>query len=470
MEFPLEKLASLSMVADHTEPWNPDRRWADPLIALLCLAILGLLAWRMHVDRGLRPQTPDRISAQARLVELREAAKTLARSRIGSLLPEEPLAKSAVATASPWDHALMAILAAENGDSQLGRSLAMEGAFPGGESFRRCYSAAYLSLGKVPDSRDRAAVSRSLRDGYAAHLLEARLQALDDPASARKVLDEARVWAIPRLAGLAVAGSLFLILIPTGIAVAILLAFSLKDPRSFPMPVVQLSGRALTLAFLGWFLVFLSSGLVVGIVVAGVPALRPFALPLIYGFHATVGIGFLCRVEGLSLAALRRRLLPGAHLQSLAWGLGFLAMAGVLVLVVSLALSPFLRPQESPQRELMDLVAGIRGFLPLSLLFLTVSVAAPIFEECLFRGTLLPWLGYRLEQLMGVRPGWTAALILSSLGFGLIHLQPTALPVLSTLGFALGLAFLHTRNLWTAILVHGVWNGGVFLFYRVVLG
>ena len=65
--------------------------------------------------------------------------------------------------------------------------------------------------------------------------------------------------------------------------------------------------------------------------------------------------------------------------------------------------------------------------------------------------------------------GWISALLLSSLGFGLIHLQPAALPVLSTLGLALGLAFLRTRNLLTSILVHGIWNGGVFLFFRLVL-
>jgi membrane protease YdiL (CAAX protease family) len=470
MESPWEKLASLTMVADHTEPWNPDRRWADPLIALLCLAILCLLAWRMHADRRLPLRAPERVSAQARLIELRQAAKALAQSRLGGLLPAEPLAKSAAVAESSWDRALIAILAVEDGDPQLGRSLAMDGSFPGGEAFRRCYSAAYLSRGAVPDPLDRAAVGRALRNGYAAHLLEARLQTLNDPLTAHKISDEARSWAIPRLAGLAVAGSILITVIPAGIAFAILLAFSLKDPRTFPIPVIQLSGRALALAFLGWFLVFLSSGLVVGTLVAGMPALRPFSLPLIYGFHATVGISILCRVEGISVSVLRRRLLPGSHLKSLAWGLGFLAVAVVMVLVVSLALGPFLRPQESPQRELMDLVAGIQGFLPLGLLFLTVSVAAPLFEECLFRGTLLPWLGYRLEKRMGVRPGWTCALVLSSLGFGLIHLQPVALPVLSTLGFALGLAFLHTRNLGTAILVHGVWNGGVFLFYRLVLG
>jgi membrane protease YdiL (CAAX protease family) len=443
------------MVADHTEPWNPDRRWADPLIAFLAVAIVCLLIWRTHLERQIPVPPPDRISAQARLIELRQAAKDLARTRIGNLFSAESLEQVATGTSSAWDRALIAILAAEDGDQPLGRSLAMEGAFPGGEAFRRCYALAYLDQGEAL--------------GYAAHLLEARLQVPSDPVSARQLRDEARSWAIPRLAALAAAGLTFLGLVTAGIALGVLLAVSPRNPRPFPMPVIQLSGRGLILAFLGWFLLFLSSGLVIGTFVASLPALRPFALPMIYGFHAIAGITLLCGLEGMSLTAFWKRLLPGAHRKSLAWGFGFLAIALTMVLMVSLALSPFFRPQESPQRELMDLVAGTEGFLPLILLVLTISVAAPMFEEALFRGTLLPWLGYRLEKVMGVRSAWIAALLLSSLGFGFIHLQPVAMPVLSTLGLALGLAFLHTRNLWTAILVHGLWNGGVFLFYRVVL-
>lgn len=453
------------MDADHPEPWNPDRRWADPLIGLLGLLIVCLLAWRTHLERQVPDKAPEQISAQARLIELREAAKDLARSRIGSLLPSETLEQVAAGASSPWDRALLAILATEEGDPRLGRALAMEGPFPGGETFRRCYAAAYLAQGEAPAAAERASVRRSLRDGYGARLLEARLQ-----PGPGKLRDEARSWALPRLAGLAAAGFTFLTLVPSGIAMAILLAVTLGKPRPFPIPAIRLSGRALALVFLGWFLAFLASGLVVGTFVASAPFLRPFALPLVYGFHASIGVAFLCIAEGLSVGALRARLMPGAHLKSLAWGFGFLALALTMVLGVSLLMSPFLRQQESPQRELMDLVAGTQDPLPLLMLFLTVSVAAPLFEECLFRGTLLPWLGHRLESLLGTRSGWMSALLLSSLGFGLIHLQPVALPMLATLGLALGIAFLHTRNLWTAILVHGLWNGGVFLFYRVVLG
>jgi len=458
------------MAAYPPSPWHPDRRWADPLIALLGVMIICLIVWRARNIRTIPAEPPVRISAQGRLIELRQAAQTLARQRVGGLLPRESMERLAEGVSSPWDRALCAILAAEAGNPDLGRSLAMEGEFPGGEAFRRCYAAAYLSQGMAPAAAERAAVKRSLRDGFAARLLEARLQESREPETARRIREEARAWALPRLLGLAASGLALLLLLPSGIAMAVTLAVSNRKPRPVPVPEVPMSGRTLTLVFMGWFLAFLSSGIVIGSLMAGAPSLRPFALPLTYGFHAVVGLAFLSQAEGLPLMVLWKRLLPGSQWKSLAWGFGFVALAVVMVLGVSLLLDSFLGPQEPPQQELMDLVAGAQGRLPLALLFFTISVVAPLFEECLFRGTLLPWLGYRLETFMGVRSGWAAALLLSSLGFGIIHLQPAAMPVLSTLGVALGLAFLHTRNLGTAILVHGLWNGGVFLFYRVVMG
>lgn len=439
-------------------------------MAFLALTIAFLLAWRIHLEAGGAAVSPDHISAQARILELRQAAKDLARPALGGLFPAESSDRRAETELPSWDRALLAVLAAESGDAERGRKLALEAAFPGGEAFRRCYRAAYLSGGTPPETRDRTEVLSALRNGYAAHLLQARLQQAGDPEAAGRTRAEARAWALPRLAGLAAAGLALFLLVPIGVVLAVLLAFSVKDPRPFPIPQSRLSGRGLALLFLGWFASFLSSGLVVGSLLAHVQVLRPLALPMIYGFHACIGLALLCRIEGLSLGQLRKRLMPGAHFRSFVWGLGFLALAVVLVLVVSLALSPFLRSQQSPQRELMDLVAGTEGLLPVGLLFLTVAIAAPIFEECLFRGILLPWLGHRLERSLGVWLGWSSALLLSGTGFGLIHLQPAAMPVLSTLGLVLGLAFLHTRNLWTAVLVHGLWNGGVFLFYRVVLG
>jgi membrane protease YdiL (CAAX protease family) len=61
-----------------------------------------------------------------------------------------------------------------------------------------------------------------------------------------------------------------------------------------------------------------------------------------------------------------------------------------------------------------------------------------------------------------------AALLVSALLFGAIHLQPAGLPTLSTLGLAMALAVRQTGSLWPAILVHACWNGSVFVLMRAL--
>jgi membrane protease YdiL (CAAX protease family) len=150
--------------------------------------------------------------------------------------------------------------------------------------------------------------------------------------------------------------------------------------------------------------------------------------------------------------------------------MGFAILAVAAVLTTALALSPFLQNQEPPQRDLMNFVTDASSPRTLLPFFLLATVVAPLFEEMLFRGTLLPWLGHRLQKRLGPRWGWALALSLSALAFGAIHLEPVALPAISVLGFVLGLAFLRTGNLTASVLVHGIWNGSVLLFYRILMG
>jgi membrane protease YdiL (CAAX protease family) len=459
------------MVSKNNTPWEPNRGLANAMIILLAAVIACLLFWKMKVTHRAPPS--DRVSMQARLWEIQASIKPLATGRLLNLMPRDSLASHANENPQPWDRALVAVLLAEDGDLEGAKSLAAKDPLPSGsagEAFRRCFAVAYLGEGQQPSTDDRSKVTHALRDGYAARLLEARLAERADPTAAQRLRDEARRWAIPRLAGLAAAGGIFMLMLPCGLAMALILALSAKAPRPFPVPALRMPGRALAIAFLAWFLAFLLSGTVIGGIVMSIPYLRPYALPLTYAFHATAGIALLCKVEGLTLGQFLRRWMPGSHGKSTAWGLGFLALAFVMVMAVALISSRFVKTSESPQRELMDLVTSIHGVLPLTMLLVTVSVLAPIFEECLFRGTFLPWLGHRFQNSLGQRKGWLLALIVTSLGFGLIHLQPVAFPVLSTLGLALGLAFLRTRNLLTSIVVHGLWNGGIFLFYRIVFG
>jgi len=100
---------------------------------------------------------------------------------------------------------------------------------------------------------------------------------------------------------------------------------------------------------------------------------------------------------------------------------------------------------------------------PRLLVPLAVGIGAGVIEEIFFRGILL--------RLLDAWLGSWAALALSSLLFGLLHLMNpganlvTALGLVIEAGVLLGAAYLLTRRLWLAIGLHIAWNtvqAGVF--------
>jgi membrane protease YdiL (CAAX protease family) len=188
------------------------------------------------------------------------------------------------------------------------------------------------------------------------------------------------------------------------------------------------------------------------------PALRWAVVPLGTLFHAGIGVRLLCWAEGLTFPELWRRVAPGPTRKNLAWGLAFLALAVFLVLAVAMATSLVMKPDQSPQRDLQELLRGLSGWGPSLVMFVVVAGLAPLFEELLFRGFLFPVLARRGQV--------TFALFASALLFGAIHLQPAGLPILGTLGLVLALAVRQTGSLWPAVLVHACWNGSLFLLMR----
>jgi membrane protease YdiL (CAAX protease family) len=183
--------------------------------------------------------------------------------------------------------------------------------------------------------------------------------------------------------------------------------------------------------------------------------------PAVYAFHAILGVAFICAAEKISFAALWKKISkPGWS-----WafkGVQFLLVALGAVLLLALIMSLFMPPSDPPQKELVELIRTTKGFIPFILIFGTIALLGPAFEEIFFRGFLLSALRRRLSVF------W--ALAMSSLLFGAIHFQLTGLPVLAVLGAALGLAFVATRDIKTAIFVHACWNGGVFMLQRLLMG
>ena len=108
---------------------------------------------------------------------------------------------------------------------------------------------------------------------------------------------------------------------------------------------------------------------------------------------------------------------------------------------------------------------GVAGLLELdpatfASLFVVTAVLAPVLEETVFRGFLLPTLTKWLPT--------PAAVLLSALAFGAAHLSPRDFPQLVAFGVLLGFAYVRSRNLLTPMLMHGAWNGTVLAVLYVL--
>jgi len=441
------------MEAPARAPWHPDRRWADPLIALLSLLALlaAILSLGVRQQRSRRPS--ERASLQGRMTEVGLAGPRILTGRGPT---DREWRRAEAQLKEPWDRALLAVLKAELGgpnEAKAPQSAAPAGA--SGDTFRRACLAAY-GEGPLPSRAERDTVHRHLGGGHAAALLEARL--LDREGGGETLRAQARQAILTRLLGLGLLGLLVLGLGAGGLVLGIYLLAQRKQPPARPLPQWSMSGRAAALVMLGWFLAYFLAGNLVGLLLLPWPALRWMGVPLGTLLHMGCGIGLLCRAEGLGLRGLWRRVAPGAPGRDLAWGAAFLGLAVLLVITVSLLSGLLLKPDQSPQRDLQDLLRSLAGWGPTLTLFLTVAALAPFFEELLFRGFLLPILAR--GRSMALALGGSALL------FGAIHLQPMGLPTLSTLGFVMGLAMRHTGSLRTPILVHACWNGALFLLMR----
>ncbi|MCP4973331.1 MAG: CPBP family intramembrane metalloprotease [Prochlorococcus sp.] len=103
---------------------------------------------------------------------------------------------------------------------------------------------------------------------------------------------------------------------------------------------------------------------------------------------------------------------------------------------------------------LLEMVLRSKDPLALLLLATTAVVLAPLFEEVVFRGVLLPVLASSLGRAWGV--------FASALVFGVAHLSVGELPPLVVLGIGLGLLRLSSGRLIPCVLMHALWNGVTF--------
>ncbi|KAG0561024.1 hypothetical protein KC19_9G031700 [Ceratodon purpureus] len=119
---------------------------------------------------------------------------------------------------------------------------------------------------------------------------------------------------------------------------------------------------------------------------------------------------------------------------------------------LNLDLLPFPAPFSSSHVE-QSIMA--RDPIATLLYAVVVSVCAPIWEEVMFRGFLLPSLTRYL-------PVW-GSIIVSAIAFALAHFSLQRMLPLTFLGLVMGIVFVRSRNLLASMLLHSLWNGFVFL-------
>jgi membrane protease YdiL (CAAX protease family) len=100
---------------------------------------------------------------------------------------------------------------------------------------------------------------------------------------------------------------------------------------------------------------------------------------------------------------------------------------------------------------LLQTVLEERDPVALVVFFVTAALAAPLFEETLFRGFLLP----SLSRYMGLP--W--AIGLSGLIFATAHLSLSEILPLTLLGIVLGFVYSRSGNLLSPMVLHSLWNG-----------
>ncbi|MCL2931599.1 MAG: CPBP family glutamic-type intramembrane protease [Trichodesmium sp. MAG_R03] len=141
------------------------------------------------------------------------------------------------------------------------------------------------------------------------------------------------------------------------------------------------------------------------------------------------------------------------------WGLGGYFVALPMVILISLINQQLWQGQGGSNPILPIALNGQDG-LALALFFITASIAAPVFEEVMFRGFLLP-------SLTKYMPIW-GAIIASGFLFAIAHLNISEVLPLAVLGIILGVVYTRSRNLLSSMLLHSLWNSGTLLSLYVL--
>jgi hypothetical protein len=123
------------------------------------------------------------------------------------------------------------------------------------------------------------------------------------------------------------------------------------------------------------------------------------------------------------------------------------------VLLISLIMNSLIDNQNG-SNPLLEIVLNNNNYLSFILLFVTTTLLAPLFEEIIFRGILLPTLSRDFGIILGI--------IVSAFIFALAHLSLGEMPPLFVLGIGLGITRIASGSLLSSVIMHSLWNGLTF--------
>jgi len=191
------------------------------------------------------------------------------------------------------------------------------------------------------------------------------------------------------------------------------------------------------------------------------PEFTPYALLAIY-LVATLAASAVARwrmgPRVLAKAGFRRCPLWKLYVTPVVAALALPPVYILLALIVSEVVG------ETPQstNPALSIMAGQEDWLGRLAMFLTVVVAAPLAEEGMFRGVLYSSLRSRI--------GAIGAIAITSVLFGLVHLDPLVAPMLILVGMATAILRELTDSLWPPAILHAIVNGGVTLMMFLLMG
>jgi len=123
------------------------------------------------------------------------------------------------------------------------------------------------------------------------------------------------------------------------------------------------------------------------------------------------------------------------------------------VLITTLIMNLIVENQAG-SNPLLEIVLNNNNYYAFILLFITTTFIAPLFEEIIFRGVLLPVLARDYGKTIGI--------LISSFVFALAHLSLNEFPPLFVLGIGLATTRLISGRLSSSIVMHSFWNGLTF--------